>query len=45
MRRLNVLDAFAGPGGWDEGLRMLGVDARVVGVEWDRGGWASAGPR
>ena len=36
MRRLNVLDAFAGPGGWDEGLRMLGVDARVVGVEWDR---------
>lgn len=29
-----VLDLFAGPGGWDEGLRLLGVHD-VRGVEWD----------
>lgn len=28
-----VLDGFAGPGGWSEGLRMLGL--RDVGLEWD----------
>jgi len=30
-----IVDLFAGPGGWDEGLRMVGR-ADVVGVEWDR---------
>jgi len=29
-----ILDLFAGPGGWDEGLRMLGR-TDVVGIEWD----------
>lgn len=29
---MTVVDLFAGPGGWSEGLRMLGV--REVGVEW-----------
>lgn len=28
-----VLDGFAGPGGWSEGLRLLGL--RDVGLEWD----------
>lgn len=32
-----IRDDFAGPGGWDEGLRLLGL-TDVVGVEWDR--WA-----
>ena len=31
-----IRDDFAGAGGWDEGLRMLGVTERVVGIEWDR---------
>lgn len=31
-----IEDTFAGPGGWDEGLRMLGVTSHVVGYEWDR---------
>lgn len=31
-----VEGTFAGPGGWDEGLRMLGVTSHVVGYEWDR---------
>jgi DNA (cytosine-5)-methyltransferase 1 len=29
-----IIDRFAGPGGWDEGLRMLGR-TDVVGIEWD----------
>ena len=29
-----ILDGFAGPGGWDEGLRILGR-TDVVGIEWD----------
>lgn len=29
-----ILDLFAGPGGWDEGLRMIGRQD-VVGIEWD----------
>lgn len=29
-----ILDDFAGPGGWDEGLRLIG-DFDVTGVEWD----------
>lgn len=28
-----ILDGFAGPGGWDMGLRLLGLEA--VGIEWD----------
>jgi len=28
-----ILDLFAGPGGWSEGLRLLGLDD--VGIEWD----------
>lgn len=28
-----IIDGFAGPGGWSEGLRMLGL--RDVGLEWD----------
>ncbi|WP_327160502.1 DNA cytosine methyltransferase [Streptomyces zaomyceticus] len=28
-----VLDGFAGPGGWSEGLRTLGL--RDIGLEWD----------
>jgi DNA (cytosine-5)-methyltransferase 1 len=30
-----ILDLFAGPGGWDEGLRSLDVAEPVVGIEWD----------
>lgn len=29
----DAVDLFAGPGGWDEGARALGL--RTVGVEWD----------
>ena len=29
-----IVDLFAGPGGWDEGLRLLGIHD-VVGIEWD----------
>lgn len=29
-----IIDRFAGPGGWDEGLRLLGR-TDVVGIEWD----------
>lgn len=28
-----ILDLFAGPGGWSEGLRMLGL--ADIGIEWD----------
>lgn len=28
-----ILDLFAGPGGWSEGLRMLGLSD--IGIEWD----------
>lgn len=31
-----IRDDFAGPGGWDEGLRLLGVTDHVVGFEWGR---------
>lgn len=34
MTRQGVVDLFAGPGGWDSGLAMLG-EHDVVGVEWD----------
>lgn len=29
-----IIDTFAGPGGWDEGLALLG-HRNVVGIEWD----------
>ncbi|MCY0959934.1 DNA cytosine methyltransferase [Streptomyces sp. H27-H5] len=28
-----IIDGFAGPGGWSEGLRLLGL--RDIGLEWD----------
>lgn len=31
-----ILDLFAGPGGWDEGLRLLGHPGLVLGIEHDR---------
>jgi site-specific DNA-cytosine methylase len=31
--RVNVLDLFAGPGGWDVALKRMGLDP--LGVEWD----------
>jgi DNA (cytosine-5)-methyltransferase 1 len=33
MSEYDALDDFAGPGGWDEGARMVGL--RTIGVEWD----------
>jgi len=30
-----VLESFAGPGGWSEGLRLAGFQGRAVGVEHD----------
>lgn len=36
-----ILDLFAGPGGWDEGLRMIGR-SDVVGIEWDAAACATA---
>lgn len=34
-----IIDLFAGPGGWSEGLRMLAPDlhATEIGLEWDSG--------
>lgn len=37
-----IIDLFAGPGGWDQGLRMLGR-TDVVGIEWEK--WACATAR
>lgn len=36
-----IIDLFAGPGGWDEGLKMLGR-TDVIGVEWDEAACATA---
>lgn len=36
-----IIDGFAGPGGWDEGLRMIGR-TDVVGLEWDKAACATA---
>jgi DNA (cytosine-5)-methyltransferase 1 len=33
--KYDTIDLFAGPGGWDEGARLLGQHERIVGVEWD----------
>jgi DNA (cytosine-5)-methyltransferase 1 len=35
-----VIDQFAGPGGWSEGLRMLGYSE--IGIEWDDAACATA---
>lgn len=37
-----VADTFAGPGGWDEGLRLLGYTGPVVGIELDGAACATA---
>lgn len=37
----DYVDLFAGPGGWDVGLRMLGIDT-VRGFEWDAAACATA---
>lgn len=34
-----ILDKFAGPGGWAEGLRLLGLTE--VGLEWDKAACAT----
>lgn len=34
MLKYGIVDLFAGPGGWDEGLRLIGR-TDVVGIEWD----------
>lgn len=35
-----IIDLFAGPGGWSEGLRMLGLTE--FGIEWDESACATA---
>lgn len=30
-----VIEGFAGPGGWSEGLKLAGFTGRSLGVEWD----------
>lgn len=37
-----ILDLFAGPGGWEEGLRLIGRDYNVLGVELDEDACATA---
>lgn len=37
-----ILNLFAGPGGTEEGLRLLGYDGKHVGVEWDQDAAATA---
>ena len=36
---MTVVDLFAGPGGWDEGVRPLGF--RPLGIEWDEAACAT----
>lgn len=38
---MTIIDLFAGPGGWDEGLRQLGR-RDVLGIEWDDAACATA---
>lgn len=37
-----VLEGFAGPGGWSEGLRLAGYTGRAVGIEHDADACATA---
>lgn len=37
-----IVDLFAGPGGWDEGLRSTGYAGEVVGIEMDKDACATA---
>lgn len=37
-----TLDGFAGPGGWDEGARILGLDTQIIGIEFDKHAVATA---
>jgi DNA (cytosine-5)-methyltransferase 1 len=30
-----VIDLFAGPGGWDTGIRSAGYAGELLGIEWD----------
>lgn len=40
---MNVVDLFAGPGGWEWGMRVAGFDTSgVVGLEWDANACATA---
>lgn len=36
-----IIDIFAGPGGWDEGLLTLGR-SDVIGIEWEKYACATA---
>jgi DNA (cytosine-5)-methyltransferase 1 len=38
--RYDAVDLFAGPGGWDEGARQLGIT--TLGIEWDGSACATA---
>lgn len=40
ISKRNVIDLFAGPGGWSEGLKALGYSE--VGIEWDEAACATA---
>ena len=37
----SIVDIFAGPGGWDEGLAMIGR-RDVLGIEWDKAACSTA---
>jgi DNA (cytosine-5)-methyltransferase 1 len=39
---IDVLEGFAGPGGWSQGLRMTGYAGQVVGIEHDTDACATA---
>lgn len=32
---MRIVDLFAGPGGWEEGMRALGLHDDCLGIEWD----------
>lgn len=37
-----IVEGFHGPGGWAEGRRILGLQERAVGMEWDAAACATA---